>query len=97
MARLEITNSDGAIDLSMITADAVSALTEEQAAVLAIFVDSVHTREAATIRKNAAQARVRTAMIAETEAEAAHFAANPPMTAIEAQRAAIDAFNKSHA
>jgi hypothetical protein len=92
MAQLELHDKYGRIDLTLITEEAVTSLTEEQQQVLAILIDAVHAREAADVRRTAAEKRVRVAMKAETEALSAHIAANPPPSRIEVMKAAQAAF-----
>ena len=89
-------NKFGQIDLSMINPAEVVTLTDEQQAVLAILIEAAQNREAAAIRLRDAKEAVREAMRAEADALAAHQAANPPPSAIDAHRAAIAAFNKAN-
>jgi hypothetical protein len=93
---VEITNSLGQIDLNMIRDEDVAVLNDEQKEALSILVDTVTTRKAAEERKLAATKRVRAAMIAETEAQAACEAANPPPSFQDTRKAAIAAYNRSH-
>jgi len=91
---LEIHDAYGRIDLTLITEEAVAALSEPQQEALSLVIDATKSREAAEARKTAAERRVRVAMAAETAALEANAAANPPPTAIEALRAAQDAYRK---
>jgi hypothetical protein len=93
---LEMHNKFGQFDLSMIDPAEVAKLSDEQQAVLAILIEAAQNREAAAIRLRDAKEAVREAMRAEADALAAHQAANPPPSAIDAHRAAIAAFNKAN-
>jgi hypothetical protein len=93
---LQLTNRYGQVDLSMIDPVEVAKMSDEQQAVLAIFVEAAEAREAAQVRLKTAEDAVRAAMRVETDAFTAHQAASPPMTALEAHRASIVAYNKSH-
>jgi hypothetical protein len=87
----------GNIDLTLIDEEAVASLTEEQQRVLAILIDATHAREAADLRKIAAEQRVRAAMTAETKTFEAHIAANPAPTRIETMKAAQAAYRRATA
>jgi hypothetical protein len=86
----------GNIDLSLIDEAAVTGLSEQQQRVLAILIDATHAREAADLRKIAAEQRVRAAMTAETKTFEAHIAANPPPTRLETLKAAQAAYRKAN-
>ena len=86
----------GQIDLTQIDEAAVAGLTEEQQKILAILIDATHAREAADLRKIAAEQRVRAAMTAETKTFEADMAANPPPTRIETLKAAQAAYRKAN-
>jgi hypothetical protein len=93
---IELHDRFGKIDLTLITEAAVASLSEAQQEALGVLVDAVKAREAADLRKIAAEKRVRAAMIAETETLAAHIAANPPPSRIEALRASQAAYNQAN-
>ena len=83
-------------DLLIAGRRAASARRRVRQAVLAILIEAAQNREAAAIRLRDAKEAVREAMRAEADALAAHQAANPPPSAIDAHRAAIAAFNKAN-
>jgi hypothetical protein len=80
--------STGATDLSLIRDEDVAALDDVRRAALDNFIAAVLTRGAAEERHHTARQRVNLAMSVEADAMAAHVAANPPPTQIEALRIA---------
>jgi hypothetical protein len=96
MAQLALHDAFGNIDLSLITEEAVAGLDDGQRDALSIFIDSVKARQAADVRKLAAEQRVRAAMQAENLAFAAHTAANPAPDRIDALREAQDSYRRNH-
>jgi hypothetical protein len=94
---LAMQNKFGQIDLSLIDPAQVAKLSDEQQVVLAVLVEAVQNRDAAHERLRKAKEAVREAMRIEADAQAAHQAANPPPSRLEALRAAQDAYNKSQA
>jgi hypothetical protein len=93
---IQMHNKFGQIDLSLIDPAEVAKLSDEQQTALAILVEAAQNREAARLRLKKAEEAVREAMRVEADAFAARQAANPPMSPIEAHRAAIAAFNAAN-
>jgi hypothetical protein len=85
----------GRVDLSLLTPEAIAAanLTDAQTADLAIVVESVEARQSAQARLQLAKDRTRECQRLECDALAAHQAANPPPSRIDALRENIAAFN----
>jgi hypothetical protein len=83
----------GRPDLALIDPAEVAKLSDEEQAILAIVVEAIQNREAAHERLRIAKEKVREAQRVEAEKFAAHQIANPPVTALEAHRASIAAFN----
>jgi hypothetical protein len=81
----------GRIDLAMLTPEKVAeaGLNDEQAAVIAIVSEAVTAREAGAVRKKLAEDATRAAMRIEADCYEIHVKANPPQTALEAQRASF--------
>jgi hypothetical protein len=94
---IQLTNKIGQIDLAMIDPEEVAKLTDPQQEALSILIDAVKAREAATERQIKATVRVYAAVADETEKLAEYIKANPPQSEDAARRAAIDAYNRSHA
>jgi hypothetical protein len=75
---------------------AIVALNDDQQAKVSALVTAVENREAAAERFNRAVIGVTTATQEQEAAHAAHLAANPALSFLDARRAAIDAFNRSN-
>jgi hypothetical protein len=89
-------NGAGQIDLSLIRNEDVALLSHEHKEVLNIFIAAAIAKSAAEVQHQEARALVYACMKAETEAQAAHIAANPPPTQLEALRAAQASYRASH-
>jgi hypothetical protein len=88
----------GRTDLSLLTPETIAAanLTDTQTAALHLVIESVTARESAQVRLQLAKDRVRECQRAECDALAAHTAANPPPSRIDALRAVQAAYRSSH-
>jgi hypothetical protein len=89
-------SSTGQIDLSLIDPAEVLLLDEPRKEALNRFISAVLEKGKAEIRHHDARKRVHLAMSVEADAMAAHVAANPPPSRIEAMRAAQAAYRASH-
>ncbi len=91
MPKLELFNHLAQVDLAGIDPAAVAELPEEAQQKLGVLIDKVSIREKASERYFAAIRNFAACVQAQTDALAAHVAANPAQTFIEAQRAVIAA------
>jgi hypothetical protein len=94
---IALTNKFRQIDLAAIDPDEVAKLTDPQQEALSLLCDAVKNRETATERQSAALVRLHLAVADEDQKFAVHAAANPPQSEADARRAAIEAYNRSHA
>jgi hypothetical protein len=95
MAIPEFHNSRGEVDLALLTPEAcaAAAMSDDEAAVLAIVVDAIQNEDAANARLAKAKQAARDAMRIEAEKFALHQQSSPPQTRLEALKAAQDAYN----
>jgi hypothetical protein len=74
----------------------VALLSDEAQETLKLLIECVGIRESAAERVRVATIKLNEAAIEQTEALAAHIAANPTMSPLEAHRASIASYQKSH-
>ena len=95
MAHIEIFNSLGQIDLSRVGDEAFAACDDAQKVALVTLFGAVEARKTAEARKMAAVKRVREAMAAEEECQAAAIAVSPAPTFLQIHAANAAAYNKA--
>jgi hypothetical protein len=93
---LQLYDVYGRISMLAIDPNEVALLSDEAQETLALLIECVDTRESAAERVRLATIKLNEASVEQVNALAAHIAANPPMSALDAHRASIKSYSENH-